>query len=329
MKERFLEDPHLIGEYLNKFGYANIKFHDTYISFGRDEYSSPKSIVIRLKDNDALLVHDYARNQIKDIFSFVILQKGVSFKDVIAAAKDILGIESGYYSKQQSGFRGFYGKLKSRRDGRQKFYEESILDEYSHDANQRFLKDGISIEAQKFYKVGFDISSQSIIFPIRNQEGRIIGIKARINKDPEEDEQKYYYLKSCKMSSTLYNYAESYQYLDSSDVVYIVESEKSCMQAYTFGVRNIVALGSSSLSRDQALMLISLNAKKYVFLFDEGLEFDAVKRNIDTLRYCGIMKEFEIYYWNDEGFAAKSSPTDFGKETFDEIIHNKLILFDE
>jgi len=327
MKVKFLENPKLIVEYLEKFEYANIKVHETYISFGRDITSSPKSIVIRLKNNDALLVHDYARNQIRDIFSFVILQRHVDFKDVINAAKDVLGIDDYTYINKQSGFRSFYGALRVKKENRCRILDESVLDKYSHDANLRFLRDGISILAQKFYKVCFDVESQAIVFPIRNETGEIIGLKARINRTPREDEQKYYYIEPCQMSSTLYNYFESYQYLESVESVYIVESEKSCMQAFTFGVRNIVALGSSSLSRKQASMLLALNAKNYIFLMDEGLNYETVERNMGLLKVCGIMKVFNIYYWEDSDYSNKISPTDLGEIEFKKIINEKLIPY--
>ena len=80
------------------------KIRSSYISFGRDIDSSPKSIVIRLNNNESVLVHDYSKNMIADIFNFIMKQRNVSFKDVISCAKSIVGITDYYYKKEKTNY---------------------------------------------------------------------------------------------------------------------------------------------------------------------------------------------------------------------------------
>ena len=100
------------------------------------------------------------------------------------------------------------------------------------------------------------------------------------------------------------------------------------MQGYAFGARNIVALGSSSVSEKQSKMLLQLQPNRIILAFDEGLEFEQIQRNADMIKsFCSIFKT-EIWYWDstidlDVGF--KCSPTDMGKEKFEEIIEEQLI----
>ena len=54
--------------------------------------------------------------------------------------------------------------------------------------NERWIKDGITIEAQRFYNVGYDVESQRIIFPIRSAEtGELQGLKGRLNADDYDE----------------------------------------------------------------------------------------------------------------------------------------------
>ena len=329
IKEKLLEEPNLIKDILEHYEYANVVIRRTYITFGRANDSSPKSIVIRLENNENLLVHDYPLNMICDIFNFIIKQRNVSFRDVISYARMITGVTD-YYNKERTNypFGGFYKNIKSRSNGNQNIVlDESILNKYKKCGNERFLKDGITLETQKYFGVGYSIEDQAITIPIRDEFGQLIGVKARINKDVEDGQQKYFYLTNeCIMSNTLYGYCQNYQYIESSDSVYVGEAEKFVQQAWSFGNKNCLSLGSSSISKKQAQMILSLNAKNIYLMFDKGLDEHVVKRNISVLRTYGRLKEFNIYIWipGDET-PDKSSPTDLGKECFEYAIEYECI----
>jgi DNA primase len=138
---------------------------------------------------------------------------------------------------------------------------------------------------------------------------------------------KYLYMIPVAMSQLLYGYSENYQYLYGNNVI-LVESEKSVMQAWDFGVRNIVALGSHSLSEKQTKLLLQLQPKKIIIAMDEGLGFEHTKRNADMIKNFGGILTPEIWYWDsdqDLDVDPKSSPTDMGKEKFDEIMEEQLV----
>ena len=83
IKKELLSNPEKIREVLEHFDYCHVVIRNTYMSFGRDEVSSKKSIVINLKNNKALFVHDYARAIQKDLFSYIMQQRGVDFAEVL------------------------------------------------------------------------------------------------------------------------------------------------------------------------------------------------------------------------------------------------------
>lgn len=335
IKHQFLEDPEKLKEFLELFEYQHVKIHhNKYISFGRDEKSSPKSIVVYVKNNDALLVKDWAHNQVCDIFNYIIKNRSISFKEVITSAKNILCIDEYVYAKHslKSIFGGVFDKIKNRKRDCVNIYDESILDSYDICGNYRFLHDGISLETQKKFNIGFDIESQSITIPIYDDIGNLIAVKARINRDPEDNESKYFYLYQGMMSQTLYGYFQNYEYLESADEIIVFESEKSVLQCCTFHVYNVLAMGSSSLSRKQAQMLLSLNPKKIILAHDKNISYEVIQRNAKILIMYGKMRESEIYYTyleDDNSIPNKSSPSDNGEEKYKEIMKKRLVKYVE
>lgn len=325
IKKQLLDKPECIKELLEYFGYCNIVIRPNYMQFGRDEFSSKKSIVIRL-DSKWLWVNDYARNIEKDIFGYIMQQRGVSFSDVLNVVKTVLHIDNFYYlTERKSAFGGFYNHIRKATQHEARTYDMHILERYPQVPNIKFLQDNISLEAQYFFNLRFDVESQTIVIPIYNQIGDLIGVKARCNYDVGDGEQKYYYHVPCAMSTTLYGYAQNYEYLQ-NNIVYVFESEKSVMQCYSYGIRNCVALGSGSLSTKQARMIHELHAKSVIFMHDVGFKFENVQRNITVLKMYSHFSEMQIGYWNytNREYPDKVSPSDLGADTLQYIMDNEI-----
>jgi hypothetical protein len=328
IKEELLKDPDAIIELLEHFDFAHIKLSAREIRFARDERGG-KNISIRLGNNENVYVNDFARGVSKDIFSYIMQEKSVTFREVIQKTKQILNLSNDWQPRQiLSLFGGIYNSIRRpNRDVELKVYDESILDQYDRIGNLRFLRDGISLKAQEFWDIRFSAADDAIIIPSHNEYGDLVGAKARINRDPNEEESKYFYPINFLASQTLYGYSENYQYLYGNEII-VVESEKSVMQAWDFGVRNIVALASHSLSEKQTKLLLQLQPKRIIMAMDEGLPFEYIQRNADTIKNFGTMLMPEIWYWDsdqDLDIDPKSSPTDMGKDKLEEIMREQLV----
>lgn len=328
IKAELLKNHGAIVELLECFNFAHIKPSKKEIRLARDERGG-QNISIKLDNNENLFVSDFARGVSKDIFSYIIQEKGVTFRDVIQATKKILGLGDDWRPQQKKSLFGgiYYNVARPNKEIKLKVYKESVLDKYERCGNLRFLHDGISLDAQKFWDVRFSVEDNRIIIPIRNEYCELCGAKGRLNGDADEENPKYLYTIPVAMSQLLYGYSENYQYLYGNDVI-LVESEKSVMQAWDFGVRNILALGSNSLSEKQTKLLLQLQPSRIIIAMDEGLEFEQTKRNADMIKnFCGMLSP-EIWYWDstiDLDIDPKSSPTDSGKEKFEEIMEEQLV----
>lgn len=328
IKKELLKDPERIKELLGQFGYCNIAIRPTYIQFGRDADSSKKSIVIRLENNSYLYVHDYARNINKDIFSYIATQRNLEFVDILNATKKILNITDYYDFFNRKGiFGGFYERIRKQTFTESKIQEESVLNQFEYVPNLRLLRDHISLESQRYFGIRYDIESQGIVIPIRDPLGQLIGVKERFNYKVEDGDIKYFYSIPCRCSTTLFGYSQNYQYLVDG-TIFIGEAEKFVMQCYSYGYRNALALMSGSLSIQQAKLILSLHPKKVIFLHDQGYEKENILKNIDVLKRYSRFSELDVGYWNwqEREYPSKVSSTDMGKEVFERIIREEIVM---
>lgn len=332
IKKLLLENPKYIVTILEKYDFYNIKLATREITCAFYEGGSAKSIHIKLLNNEYLFVNDYARDIHADLINYIIKSRDAEFKEVITYIKSILGLTGAYCSSDTKVgvFGGFYDKIKRQRnkENNNKILDDSILERYIDSVSMRFINDNISAATQKFFNVRYDIESQRIIFPVYDWQGNIIGIKGRANWDISEDEPKYLYLVPCNMLGTLYGYWQNYKYMI-DDTVIVVESEKSVMQAYEYGNRNIIALGRNSISAQQCRLIMMLNPSKVIFANDEGLDLGITKKNINTLKLFTRMKDTEICYWDYRksscvNIGSHDSITDNGKEIMEEILENEI-----
>ena len=242
IKQELLNNPDKIRELLEIYDFHNISIKHNYISFGRSEDSRKDAIAIFLKDNSYLNVKDFSRNEHGDIFSYIARTKGTNFADVLFTAKNVLGITETSFHKRREVFGGFYSGInKIQTEVEQNLIDESFLNRFDTIPNLRFIQDRISISTQAKYKIGYSWLDNAITIPMRDCEGRLIGIKGR--KNYECDEDKYFYIKPCRCSYNLFGYSENYSEMYESDVI-ILESEKSVMQLDSYEIYNSVALGS-------------------------------------------------------------------------------------
>lgn len=328
IKERLLEQPESIEHILSTFGFDKIRIDHKEIRCAYEQGSNPTAVVIRLQDNENLFVKDYGRNLSLDLINYLVKSKNIPFKDVMNVIKQELHLDSIYNYKKKVGlFGGIYSNIsRSNGDIDVKTYPEEILEQYGNTPCLLWLRDGISLETQRKWGVGYCVESQRITLPIRTSTGEILAVKGRCNYVPDEFEPKYLYLIQGPMSQTLFGYSENYSSLYENDVI-VVESEKSVLKMSSWGYNNVVALGSNSLSTTQAKLLMSLNPKSVIFMLDKGLSLENTKRNADLLQTFCTMRQLKIKYWSWEDNITlddKCAPCDDTKEEFEYILRNEI-----
>lgn len=328
IKELLLKDIDSLVTLLEEYNFCHINLRPNEIRFARDDKGG-KNISIRLQNNEWLNVSDYSHGFHGDIFSFIAQERGVTFREVLLTTKKILKLDDHWEPKKTHQlFGGIYSRINKQNEYTIKTYDENVLDDYIPCGNLLWLNDGISLEAMRFYDVSFSPIDNAIVFPWRSHMGEIISLKARVNeKVVPEGMSKYYYIYSNVISRSLFNYSESYEYLYGADVVYCVESEKTCMKLWGWGIRNCVAIGSHSLSIEQIKLLLQLQCKKICLLLDKDLPLIETKKNADAIKQYAKLRDVKILYWNwtyNLDLDDKSSPVDGTYDQFKYILEEEI-----
>ena len=323
-----LKNPDFLESLFADLGYCNIRKHQNYLSFGRSQDSSPKSITAYF-NRDKTLVTDHPRNIQGDLITFIHEAHDLSISATIRLLEKHSGAKLDNYSIPYGDLFGGFFRNRWREDKEENEpLEHSFLDQYEQTPNTRFLKDHISLKAQAYFEIGYDAKRDLITIPIYGDTGDLIGVKARANYPTDKSQNKYIFLEPCSQSATLYGYYQNRSYLQDNTVL-IFEAEKSVMQAYSYGYRNAVAIGSASLSDKQISLIEKLHPAKIVLLLDQGLHKRIVLDNLNKLHNTLFLQDVPLYYWDDSQAKEKSSPADFGKEQFEMILESKLIEYKE
>lgn len=326
LKNRLRDNPQEIGDILEFYGYCKIKVNAKEIRCARDEEGGANSI--RIKLNDSLSSFDFVKNIDGDIFSLIMTHKDKRFYEVLQDVKGILKIDNVERRKKVNAFGGMFTRLSRANENplEIKTYNEDILDNYENVWNTRFAEDGISPKVQKKFRIGYDIKTHRISVPWFTSKGELCGIMGRLNYTPEdEDVPKWFPLIAFTKSLVLYGFSENYKYLIENDTVYVGESEKFVLQLATMGYRNAVSLGGGNITEEQIKLIMSTNPNKIVMCWDEGLDVQVMKNNLVKFKEFMRFKEFELCVVLDKEYkyipkGSKASPSDFGKNTFDNII---------
>lgn len=199
-------------------------------------------------------------------------------------------------------------------------FPESILNQFIMAPHIDWINDGIPYYIQKEFDVGFDLKTERIIFPIRNKDGMIIGIKGRATRKEDEEDFKYIALYSFRKSIELYNLHKALPYIKQKKEIILVESEKSVMKLWHMGYKNSVSQMGSEISEVQAEIIKRIDPDiKIVLAYDKDKTVQEIKQ------YAQVFEKKEnVYsvYDTKDLLNDKDAPVDVDKETW-ETLYNE------
>lgn len=331
---------------LEELGFHHIKYHkgnpDDYLTFGNPQGDNTSAVSLYL--NESLLVINYTRQicNSKENCDFIDLVK--YFRDqeepdnnfflTLKWISEKAGL-SYYHDFEKEEFQslkvlkmlqGMLKKIDNKDDDDipLKPKDEIILSYYFPWVNDMFLEDGISYSTQRTFEIGYDCNTNRITIPVRDEVKTLVGVKGRYgSREVPEGIEKYYYLESCSRGKILYGYYLTKKYIDENDIILVFEAEKSVLQCWSYGIRNVVATGGTKLGSNQIDKLTRLN-KKVILCFDS----DFTKDDIQKLRnrFLGYV-DFSAIIDKNNLLKKKESPSD-RKEVLEMLLKNNVYQFD-
>ena len=188
---------------------------------------------------------------------------------------------------------------------------------------KEWLAEGIDQFVLDRYDVRYDKLGNCIVFPIYDNDGNIINIKKRYLGDyKKKNISKYMNCYPIGRLDYLFGFCQNqHTYNECYDII-VFEGEKSVMKAETFGMTNSVALSTSSITNEQANILIR-TGKNIVIAMDKGISLEHIRRTFSYLiRFTNVYVIFDRNNLLDE----KDSPIDKGYDIFKQLYNERIKL---
>lgn len=252
---------------LDSIGCEHIKLHTNYITSTKGGASDNKSgVVVYIKDYSCLMptTPEFDKYPVKDIFSVVQCINKCSFPMAVKVVCDVAGLDYSYEKKQEN-FLSWLDKIENSTVMKKEVnvLSREVLDDYIKFIPAMWRNEGITDDEDRFL-IRYDLYDDSIIIPIINSIGDMVGVKCRTTQ--KDAESKYWYLYPCEKSRVLYGVYQNYQDIIDNNEVIVYEAEKSVIKSCSFGVNNCVAIAGKKVSNAQAEEIIRLGCDVVVAL---------------------------------------------------------------
>lgn len=329
LKEYILEND-LIQTILEAVGCHHIKVHtgnNPYYSCANPDGDNISAITVY--QNEYLSTINYTRDigdSKTDLFSLVEFLKNCSFFEAVKEVCSYIGLD--YYHDFDEEMPESIRLAKMILDMQDTInssevdrpihpISEKILTYYEKAVNDMFLDDGIDYSTQQLFEIGYDDATNRITIPIRDEIGTLVGVKGRLfSNELSAADLKYLYIEPCARNQILYGLCHTYTSIKSEGRCYVGEAEKSCMQLWSMGIHNSVAIGGKKISSHQIEKLTRL-CTDIIFLFDKDVSEKEIKavgeRFLETTPVYAVIDKIGIL---DE----KESPTD-NPEKLKKLLH--------
>lgn len=318
-----------VEQILDELGCGNIRNHGEYITASNPDGDNKQAINLYL--NDGLTCVNHTRTMVKnkratDIFDLIAFCRDCSFPEALRWVCEVLGLD--YYSEPEELPQSLQilQLLKEMATGgtsdeveQLKPISEKILSYYLPYGNIMFENDGIDLEVQQEFEVGYCTQTNYITIPIKDSLGTLVGVKGRFFGEPDEYHPKYLFLEKCAKSRLLYGYWQNKNYIKNSKYLIICEAEKGVLQLASMGVRNSVATGSKTISKTQ-IELITRTGCTPIFAYDRDVKEEELKEIADM-----FMPGIQVYAIIDKDniLNEKESPSD-NPEKWAQLVKNNI-----
>ncbi len=245
----------------------------------------------------------------------------------------------------------------------EKFYQNNLKTEFGTTAldylnkrgiSEEFIKEfgiGLSLDnsntlynllLKKKYNVGklldvgiinqsddryYDMFTRRITFPLWDKDGNVVGFSARIYRG-EKDTSKYVNSRESKLfkkGETLYNYHRARDFVKLEKSVIVVEGFMDAIRLFVGGVKNVVALQGTALTKEQINLLKKLHTKVILCLDNDSAGENATLSNGEAM----IKEGLEVHVIRLSG---QKDPDEYvlanGIEAFKNNLVNPMTYFD-
>jgi len=320
-----------------------------------DDHSPSMSV-----SKDKQLFKCFVCNKGGNVFTFVKDYENISYIEAVKKVADKVGIPLDYIpeKKVESKYKLEYEIM----DFTTKIFQNNLNSKEGIKAKEYLEKRNITDEVIKDFKIGYSLNDTTylynvltkkeydvnkledlglinrdglkgydkfinrIMIPICNLEGNVVGYTGRIFNN--EDTAKYINTKETsiyKKGNILFNYHNAKNYIRENKSAILVEGNMDAIRMYSSGIRNVLALMGTALTKEQVNILKKLRVPIILMLDNDNageiatvnIGNELIKNNIETkvVRLNGA-KDPDEYI------------VKYGIEAFNDTIKHSLNYFD-
>ena len=213
-----------------------------------------------------------------DVIGLIQSVRRIGFMDAVEYLEDLVG-DTGDYTENYTKY-----KMNKQTDELLKLYRhteeipamvnDKSLAQFKSFRSKRFLKDGFKKETLDYFDIaGGYTDSHSVvrdIIPIRNVFDELVAYSLRDIRDNADTDFKYLLTPGFDKDHVLYNLNKAKDYCSDKPLI-VVEGFKSVWKLYEYGIKNVVAVMGSGVTRGQQMLLSSYAANGVVLLLDGDL----------------------------------------------------------
>lgn len=258
--------------------------------------------------------------------------EGMSFKDAIDKAAKIAEIDFSKmcmspvvrYLRSQN---KEYKKYAVKKSICHPILDESLFDNYTIAPIPEWEQEGISPETIREFDIRVDDDANRIVYAVRNENGELINVKGRTRYSGFKEMRIPKYMNYYKLGDLDFfqSLDKAREYIKEADEIIIVESIKSVMKCWDWGIRNVVSAETHALTDSQIRLILKLRCNKVVFAFDKDVDYFAKKEKVLRGQMDKIKRLVNLYYIYDTDnlLGEKDSPADKGVEVWQYLYNRK------
>lgn len=275
------------------------------------------------------IYHCFGCNKYGNIYTWIQETENLTFDQAVNKVANLTNSDISEYTECES--MNFY-KLLNRMSKPKKtaLVERTILDidkdyrqRFKDEIPQEWVDEGISPDEMRKYEIMVDPVSNRIVYPVRDADFNMIGIKGRTRFKDFKSLGIMKYMNYNKIS-TLNYFTGMMQAADSvkkTGEIIIVEGLKSVMKLDQWGFHNVVSAETSTLSEYQIELLIKMQVKNVVIAFDKDVTLQKIRGFTSTLsKFINCYAVIDKWKLLDE----KDSPCDKNESVWKTLYERRV-----
>jgi len=281
-------------------------------------------------NEDEQFWHCFGCGKSGSIYTWIQLTEHLSFPQAVQKVAELTNSDINEYVESES--LNFFKTLSKLKKTNKEVplrvpldMDKDYIQRFKDEVPQEWIDEGISPETMKKYEIRIDPMSNRIVYPVKDNDDNLIGIKGRTRFKNFKELKIMKYMNYVRIG--ILNYFQGMQQaresINSSGEIIIVEGIKSVMKLDQWGFHNTVSAETSKLNEYQIELLIRMKVRDVVIAFDKDVQMKKIHECTELLkRFTNVYVVYDRWGLLDD----KDSPCDKGKEVFEELYERRIRL---